>query len=305
MDEKKKRGVGRPPIKPKPKPIEKKGIVDQPVVETSAIELKYDNVCDFKKISTNFTKLSTDGILMEFTPDGLALYGINHLGKTKIKVFIEGKDCIHYYCKEPVKMYIKRKGFDLSLNILDKAYASITFIIDSADIGKEIIILMENNFGFFDEAKIVGTGIFDGADQLSADVFEEKDEPALNFLMNSKYLKKIIGNSKKFSKKLEFLKISDEDPVEMTYTCEESHTDMRHFPSDHIKDFNLTDNTNGEMFSVSVYSSSMKPFSSVSITDIIDISLWRDHPLLITTDLSNGAVKFYIRIDMVDYTDDA
>lgn len=125
-----KKAVGRPKINKLKMPVEIKGIIKAPVnPEDSMLEIVYRNPTMFKKIIQLYKAFTVDEVEMNFDPTGLRMVTDDHLMKSTIYTMVDG-DCMDlYFCKEPIRIVVKRDDLETVFGSITKTHYKIMFVL--------------------------------------------------------------------------------------------------------------------------------------------------------------------------------
>lgn len=195
-----KRPVGRPKmIKPPPQPIQRNGIISEPVVSTHVLELVYDEPMNIKKIFNLFKLVDMRDIRIEFKLSGVRISGSGHLKHNFIELDIDSNKMTQYFCKHNIIMIIDQRNLEKIVQKIDKSYNSIYFIAKQDSYMKELnIVLQDQKQGIkeYHTISLLESSANTDDNVVSSLAYEEYP---LSFTLPSKYFKKVISDISKFS----------------------------------------------------------------------------------------------------------
>jgi hypothetical protein len=195
-----KRPVGRPKmIKPPPQPIQRSGIITEPVVTSHVLELVYDEPMNIKKIFNLFKLVDMRDIRMEFKLTGVRISGSGHLKHNFIELDIDSNKMTQYYCRHNIIMIIDQRNLEKIVQKIDKSYNSILFIAKQDSYMKELnIVLHDQKQGIKEYHTISLLESSSSADDNIVSSLTYLEYP-LSFTLPSRYFKKVISDISKFS----------------------------------------------------------------------------------------------------------
>ena len=125
-----KKRPGRPPKKRRELNVaEVLGIADRPANADDVVEMVYCNPLVFKKLLALDKAYEVSEVEMIFEPTQLRMKARDHLGKSTIYKTIEGRWMNFYYCRERIRICVKREYLEKILGNLDKNQYKVTFLL--------------------------------------------------------------------------------------------------------------------------------------------------------------------------------
>ncbi len=275
-----KKRPGRPPKKrPELSVAEVIGVAPQPVNEDDVIEMVYCNPLVFKKLLLIDKSYDVSEIEMIFEPTGLRMRAKDHLGKSNIYKTISGRCVNYYYCKERIRICIKREYLEKILGNLDKNQYKVTFILKENYRSTLYIIVKDCQY---DKDKSYEVEVIYKPNEPEHE--ENKDDETnypIKFVLDSKHFKSEINQVRKMSPILTIQKTGDE-PLQFTF--------------DDAKKLNYNGRYNNpgkirlesriapdDIFSTSVVIDYIKPFSNACIGDDVHIAADKRERICFTT----------------------
>lgn len=288
-DEPVKKKPGRPKKVVVKRKIPHKGVVRAPSnayeeetqpTQVNVLEVMDDNPLMFKKIFQLFKTMGSQDIRLRFEPEVLKIYQLV-ANKAKIYVKIFGKKLSRYYCEKPFEIGCNPSRIYDKLIPLSKSHSKITITTNRQHMRSKIFIIITNDE--MDE---------DAVDDLEIDEIEPYDwdieetltgeeRYPIRFVMPSKYFKKKITD---LSKGCDILRIEKTGFENLRFY--HVHNDRRGRHDSYYKNSGLINLISmleeDDIFSTSVYTDDIKSFSSVLITDEIQIAADKDSDLIFT-----------------------
>lgn len=263
-----KKRPGRPPKKrPEMNVAEVLGIADKPVNPDDIVEMVYCNPLVFKKLLSLDKAYEVNEIEMIFELNGLRLKSKDHLGKSTIYKTIDGRWMNYYYCKERVRICVKREYLEKILGNLDKNQYKITFLLKENYRSTLYIIVKDYQY---DKDKSYDVEVIYKPNAEADDNRDDDTHYPIKFAFDSKHFKAEINQVRKMSPLLTIQKSGDE-PLQFTF--------------DEAKKLNYNGRYNNpvkikldnrlpldDIFTVSVVIDYIKPFSNSCIGDDVYIA---------------------------------
>jgi hypothetical protein len=262
-----KKGPGRPRKIPKKDPIPRKGIQKQ-MNKDSHIEFLYDSPVFLKKLVIFFKQLATMNIQILFRPADIIMFGIDHYGKSRVRVRIDASKLNHYYCKSILDVGVSCKELELILNKIDKEYTSIVLMSTIGDTQKNLTLILDNDIKINEEHVIDLVGQYNHMDREEEFINEDY---MIKFEWPGKYFRKTINDIKPMSKQLAIIQEDYQSNLSFQYSTSNKKVHSKHDVRDPKKiklRSNLTDDMN---FRVEIKIDYIKPISSAQIADDIEI----------------------------------
>lgn len=262
-----KKKPGRPRKKPLKKPLKRSGISNKPINEENYMEMIYDMPSVFKKIFTLFKCMAVKDISMHFNKDNVEITTMDHLKKSNIKVIIDCKKINHYYCEEPIKSSMNPKNMEKIIQVLDKNYISIAFVLKKSN-NRSVLNIIYKNDVQIDEYREID--LIQSQNNGFNNSFDDSNYP-VKFVLPSKYFKKLITDTSSFSESLTINKIGAA-PLTFAYTSKDKTVKTKHIVqnAESIKLYSTV--ADDDIFSSSVQIDYIKPLSGSLISDFISIS---------------------------------
>ena len=225
-----RRGPGRPPSKPAPAPLVKKGIVEGPEDSSCSLEFSYDNPGIFKTIFTYFKGTKATEIHMRCDPEKITFFARDHTKKSRIVAVVRGCEVNWYYCARPMWIGINGREFEDLFAAIDKSFRTISFSCKHEEPDKIVILYKDYDLGKDCMYNMSVSQYEPDAHLYAAEIAELDKDPAkleatfpLEFTLTLKQFKKTIDDVKKYSDTMTIIKLggknhSDEEyPLQIVY----------------------------------------------------------------------------------------
>lgn len=263
----KKKKPGRPRKKPLKKPMKRSGISDTPLNVDNCVEMIYDMPSVFKRIFTLFKSMAVKEICMIFNEKNIEILTTDHLKKSHIKVVIKCDKINHYYCKEPIKSYLNPKNMEKIIQVLDKNYMSIAFVLNTITNRSILNIIFKNDIKIDEYREIDLIQSSNNSFDIS---FDDSNYP-IKFVLPGKYFKKFINDISSFSDTLTINKIGSKS-LTFSYTSKDKTVKSKHIVQSPESIKLVSAIADDDIFSSSVQIDYIKPLSSSLLSDFVAIS---------------------------------
>jgi hypothetical protein len=290
----KKKKPGRPRKKPLKKPLKRNGISENPINKENCMEMIYDMPSVFKRIFTLFKSMAVKEICMEFKEKTIDILTTDHLKKSHIKVVIKCCNINHYYCKESIKSYLNPKNMEKIIQVLDKNYMSIAFVLKTITNRSILNILFKNDIRIDEYREIDLIQASNTAYNVS---FDSANYP-IKFMLPGKYFKKFINDISSFSDTLTINKIGSSS-LTFSYTSKDKTVKSKHIVQspESIKLVSLV--SDDDIFSSSVQIDYIKPLSSSLLSDFVSISADTHKNMIFQVEVDNKTIEILVNTNTV------
>lgn len=295
-----KRSVGRPRLTQRIEPLQKFGIVTQPNDDDDVVELSYDNVGSFKKIFSLLKSMNVKEINIQFNPNYVKIFGIDHLEKNLINIKINANKLNHYYCKFPVGITLDPKNLDKVTQKIDKNYTLYSMILRASTFRNNLIIILNNKILSIDESHIINLIEND----VDLHPFYEKaidyNIYPLKFELTGKYFKKLISDISIFS---EIFTIEKNNAAPLQFTYKNINNTIKGYNTcnDNEK-IKLETSVSDEIFSVSARIDYIKALSNSVLSEKINIYADNEKDLVFNLMIDNGVFEIVIYTTINKFT---
>ena len=116
-----------------------------------------------------------------------------------------------------------------------------------------------------------------------------------------KYFKKMIADMKNFTDKLTIEKNGASGNLMFTYSTEDQNIKATSIPTNTKKIEMKSSIEEGDIFSVSVYLTNVKPISASNLAEFIYVKASKEYDLLFHTYLDEGAITVAILTEIINY----
>ena len=290
----KKKKPGRPRKKPLKKPLKRNGISEHPLNADNCMEMIYDMPSVFKRIFTLFKSMAVKEICMEFKENTIDILTTDHLKKSHIKVVIKCDKINHYYCKEPIKSYLNPKNMEKIIQVLDKNYMTIAFVLKTITNRSILNIIFKNDIEIDEYREIDLIQASNTAYNMS---FESDNYP-IKFVLPGKYFKKFINDISSFSDTLTINKIGSSS-LTFSYTSKDKTVKSKHIVQspDSIQLVSLI--CNDDIFSSSIQIDYIKPLSSSLLSDYVSIAADTHKNMIFKVDVDNKTIEILVNTNTI------
>jgi hypothetical protein len=290
----KKNKPGRPRKKPLKKPLKRNGISENPLNEENCMEMIYDMPSVFKRIFTLFQSMAVKESCMEFKEKTIDILTTDHLKKSHIKVVIKCDKINHYYCKEPIKSYMNPKNMEKIIQVLDKNYMSIAFVLKTITNRSILNIIFKNDIKIDEYREI---DLIQASNTEYNVSFDSTNYP-IKFALPGKYFKKFINDISSFSDTLTINKIGSSS-LTFSYTSKDKTVKSKHIVQspESIKLVSLV--SDDDIFSSSVQIDYIKPLSSSLLSDFVSISADTHKNMIFQVDVDNKTIEILVNTNTV------
>jgi len=299
-----KRRPGRPK-KHIPREIQtKKGILEINDNKNYLVELSYENLTTFKKISSFFKSLNSDKIHIEFLPLEMNIYTKNFKEQTDTRIRFHGEKMNSYWSEAPFSVDINFTNLESIFSKLDKIYTLSKIIVDKKSQNKHIMLILENEF-YIDEKFDINIILDEKSQNIEYGKSFETDDNIyqLEFKLPGKYFKKMISDSKQMDKQWTIEKHGSSGPLLFKYKSENNQVSATLTPKkSKLHEFDIrTTLGEREILSVSIYIDNIKPTASAQLGNDVYFKVSKDKPLRIFTKVDGDAVSADIIVSTVNY----
>ena len=288
-----KKRPGRPRKKPLKKPMERKGISSTPISKDNIVELIYDTPYIFKKIFTLFKSMAVQTLCFDFSANKLIISTIDHLKKSKIEVTIFSEKTNHYFCRNPIKVYLNPSNMERILQVLDKNYISIAFVIRSVYSRSSMTVIYKNEIKI-DEIREINLVV---PQTMYCHEFRDIKSYPVRFELPAKFFKKFINDVSSFSNIMSINKINN-TPLTFTYSSKDKSVKSRHIVTDSNLINLYADIKSNDIFSSSIQIDYIKPLSSSLLGDTILICCDKKLPTLFRIEIDKGTIILNITTEI-------
>jgi hypothetical protein len=194
-------------------PIAVHGIVEKPVNDVDVVELIYSDPMLFKKWIALLKGYKVGEIELNFDKNGLRIDTKNRLGTVDIATVISGACMNLYYCKEPIRIWVKRTALEIMVNSLSKNHCRITWVLREKDYREMLYIIVKNSV--YGSDQIFEVEVFSKAAAIPAAVTDDDSGYPVRFKISTKCFKKITTTVSKDSKRFTIQK-NGAQPLQLT-----------------------------------------------------------------------------------------
>jgi hypothetical protein len=289
-----KKKPGRPRKKPVKKPLKRNGISDKPLNKDNCMEMIYDMPSVFKRIFTLFKSMAVKEICMEFKEKSINILTTDHLKKSHIKVVIKCDMINHYYCGEPIKSYLNPNNMEKIIQVLDRNYMSIAFVLKTITNRSVLNIIFKNDIKIDEYREI---DLIQTSNTLSDVSFDSENYP-IKFVLPGKYFKKFINDIGSFSDTLTINKIGS-TPLVFQYTSKDKTVKSKHIVQSPESISLVSLVSDDDIFSSSIQIDYIKPLSSSLLSDFVSISADTHKNMIFQVYVDNKTIEILVNTNTV------
>lgn len=295
----KKKTPGRPRKKPLITPAQILGVINSPMNQENYIEFIFQSPILFKKISTMFRAMNIPEIYFQFTPNKVVIDTKDHLDKSDVRIEIDCNKVTRYYCEAPLEVGVKREHFESVFHYYDKSFNSVVFFLKKSNYRSTMYISSEVRDASLDYGDLnILELITNKKDEQQRPAFPTDDAYPIKFMLPTAHLKKRVNSITSVSSTMCIEKIGDE-PLTINYMQSRKINKKSTYP-DGAKMNLISKVQPDDIFAVSVYIISIKPFISSLITDNIFISADISKKLMLMYKTENCKIQMFTDIVRID-----
>ena len=284
-----KKKPGRPRKKPLKKPSKRNGISPKPLNVDNCVEMVYDMPTVFKRIFALFKSMAVKEICISFNEKTIDIFTADHLKKSHIKITMRCDKINHYYCKEPIKSYLNPKNMEKIIQVLDKNYTSVAFILKTLTNRSTLNILFKNDIKIDEFREIDLIQPSNSAMDVS---FDDSSYP-IKFILPGKYFKKIVTDVGSFSDIMTISK-TGASPLTFNYVSKDKTVKSMHIVNA-PESIRLVSNIGDDyIFSSSIQIDYIKPLSSSLLSESISISADTHRNMIFKMDVDDKSVEILV-----------
>lgn len=283
------RKPGRPKtIDTKKSLIEKKGIIQNPLDKTDAVEFRYTEPLIFKLLWNYFKHMNIENLHIIFRAKDVIIYGIDHSQKNSIYVKINVPMVNIYYCKQELHVGISLKTSLAYINTIDK---NTKFIEISSKLEEQKSIIMFvfcTELASLEAHKINLISEYETLTQETEKEFLNLDDYKISMKFPSKFLKKKMNDiSLCKTTTVDFVQDGKGEPFTIMYEsadkCGSSRIPFKVNDKINFKS-GLTDD---ETFRITVLLDNLKSISTAGFTNDVELFMSENKSILFKTKLDD------------------
>jgi hypothetical protein len=216
----KKKGPGRPSIRPSPPTLERRGIVDSPKNPHNRLEFVYGDPLVFKSLFTYFKNIKARDIHLRCHKNGITFYTRDHSKTSRIVAEVSGDHVNWHYCEGEYWLGINRDSIEKIFSSIDKTFFKITIIQTHDDIDSLLFVFKDADIDKECNYKI-SLSTYPSDEELYEIDKLITPQALLNnfpieFTLTAKQFKKSISDASNFSDMITFEKLGIH-PLQLTY----------------------------------------------------------------------------------------
>ena len=287
----KKKGPGRPSIKPSPPTLERRGIVDSPKNPNNRLELAFDDPLVFKSLFTYFKNIKAREIHIHCNKNGMSFYTRDHSKTSRIVAEVLGAHVNWYYCEGDFWLGVNRESIEKIFSSIDKTFFKITIIQTYDDVDSLMFIFKDSDIDKECNYKIA-LSIYSSDDELyeiNTLITPESllSQFPIEFTLSAKQFKKSISDASNFSDTITFEKLGVH-PFQLTYAKSNLIYNEVYRSNEKI---NLRSSIKeNDIFRTTIKLSNIKSLASSMVTDDVRILCREDADILFRSAIDEKAL---------------
>ena len=290
-----KKKPGRPRKGPKKAIMPRTGICAKPLNPDNCVEMIYDMPMIFKRIFTLFRAMAVKEICIQFKQKSIDIITMDHLKKSNIKITIDATKINHYYCEDPINSYLNPKNMEKIIQVIDKKYTSIAFVLKTSTSRSMLNVLFKNEFNIDEYREI---NLVQVSNMTYNMVFDDTNYP-IKFTLPGKYFKKLINDISSISDTITIGKIGS-SPLTFSYTSKDKTVRAKHIVQSPETVKLISTVCDDDIFSSSVYIDYIKPLSGSLLSDNVNISADTYKNMIFSADIDNGTVCISVNTSTIN-----
>lgn len=270
-----------------------RGVQDTAIDGDNVVEFTYDNPVLIKKIISLYKSYEAENIEFVFTPTEFKMIAKDHLQKSSIYVTIRCDVMNHYYCKDDLRITVRRENFDKILCSIEKDQHKMLMFIKAISKRNTLNIVLHNCR--FDKDNTYNIPIelpTNAQNNRAADPIYP-----IHFTLDSKHFKSEIVKIGKMTDKVIFQKDGTK-PLEITFSSDQKINYCGIY-NDSSKISLQSTIVDDEIVHVMVNIEDIKPYSNVCLAELTNISLSNDSDICFTSNLDRRGEDIYAIIAKV------
>ena len=289
-----KKKPGRPRKFPVKNVVKKTGLSNKPLNEEHLVEFVYDNPLSLKKIFCLFKSMYITELCIEFKQDIIEFTTVDHLKKSFIKVVIYCKNTNFYYCGEVIKIYVNPNNLEKIIQVLDKNYISIAFVLKAVS-SRSILNIIYKNETEIDEFREID--LIKPNSGFIVPSFSDEGY-TIKFMLSCKYFKKLVTDTGIFADILTIEKIG-KNPIMFIHTSNDKSVKTRHIVQSEKNIQLVSMISEDEIFSSSVHIEYIKPLSSAMVSDNVYISVDNSKNMIFRSEIDKKTIEVFINTAII------
>lgn len=298
-----KRGPGRPPNSSNKKSLNRDGILSEPSTTEEipplqrVMELYYDNPMIIKKIFGLYKHMKSQNISIFFMTDRVVFLSTNFGGCNYIHSEILCDRVNGYYVEEPFTIGLDCNKIQSVINKINKDYQSITFWCnrEEKEVKLNITLYQDKLDNEITSKVILEKPQITDLSKIDEQIAQENTYP-ISFVLSALDFKKKITDANNLGPIIRIEKNGDDPLTFITEHNSNNGTDTDVFKNDD-KISLCSKISSDELFSTSVYLSTLKPLAGALISDELKISVDKYHSIIFTAYMERTVENKNIQLD--------
>ncbi len=194
-----KKRPGRPRKEREIASLDIKGILAAPINAEDAIELVYHDPALFSKMLKLYKNYEVKDVEMKFDSNGIKMNAVDHLGKSKIYIVIDGACMDAYYCAAPIRICVKRTNLEHAIGHIGKNHNKIT-LISKRDDNKTLYLIIRGSE--YENDSQYEIEVSPKVDEVAGDFVDDDSQYPIKFNFTLAHFKTKIAQAEKMGKTL-------------------------------------------------------------------------------------------------------
>lgn len=215
-----RRGPGRPPSKPRPPPLEMRGVVDSPQDARNRLEFVYEDPMIFKTLFAYLKNIKAREIHLRCAPRGLTFFARDHAKISRVVAHIAGVHVNWHYCEGEYWLGVNREAVEKLFASIDKSFFKITILQTHEDPNALSFVLKDPGIDKECNYKVTLSDYAYDPELAEAETILSPEALLANFpvefVLTAKQFKKSISDASNHSETISFEKVGAQ-PLQLTF----------------------------------------------------------------------------------------
>jgi hypothetical protein len=272
------------------------GVADTAKRAENVVEFTYNKPMIYKKLFALFKAADARELMFVFDKSEVRVYTCDHMEKVHFMVVFNCSKIVRYHCAEKTVATINAEHIEKINQILDKEDIMVSIILKKESVRDNIIFVFQNEMKIdtICEITLITPTI---PQQCSPADFEIK-EHEISWEWPSSYLKKTISDINVFTDTFTAQK-NGTGRLTFPYRTEDGQIRIQNITKDpELSKLNAS-TADGDIFSVSVLISYIKPISATILTDAVRVYADRRKKMIFASDLDEGCIAVRSAVNII------
>lgn len=266
-----RRGPGRPPKHPPPRPRERRGVVAAPTDPAYLLELVYDQPKVFRDLFGFFKGLHAIDVTVAYGAGGVKFFTRDAGGANRAVADLPGAPMNLYFCAEPAVVHLRRENVEKVFASIDKSFTTIGLVRRRDDANNLVIVFRDEEIA---KESVYRVRLSDFAHDEELLGVEQMASPAalraypIEFRLSVRQLKKTVVDASNYATTLSVEKYGGA-PFQFSYVRDGfMYSELYHDPR---KIDMRADLAPGQVFHAEVKIGHIKPLANAMIFDSVRV----------------------------------